>query len=1068
MGGLFGGAPSFHTEDPIIAAMRINTSAYGKAIALCYGKTRVAGNLIWYNDFTAIPHTETSSGGGKGGGGGGGSSRTSYTYTAAAIMGLCEGQINGIGSVWAGKEQNTASGLGLSSYAGTASQVPFGYVTTNHPGEALGYRRLAYVATGAYDLGDNASLPNHTFEVDGLLPFSAGIRDALPSDILVDYLSDAHHGAGFPAGKIGNLTQWANYCTAAGLFLSPAYTAQEQASEALARLFQCGNAAPFFSEGVLKVVPYGDTPITGNGVTYTPSNTAQYALTDDDFLGETDDPVIVLRGNPADAFNQVQVKYTNRLNQYNDDVVEAKDQANIELYGLRPMQPIDLGDICDINAARAVAQIALQRSLYIRNTYRFTVGWKYCLLEPMDIVTLTEDSGTGLSNVAVRITSIEESEDGAFSVEAEDFVGGIASHVAYPTQQAGGYSGNYNISPGSVNPPVIFDAPGRMTDSGFEVWFAVAGADPNWGGANVYVSTDGSTYALAGSIASRSRYGYLSAPMNSGADPDATNTAAVDLTTSLGALVSGTATDADLLNTLCYCDGELFSYQTATLTASNKYTLGTRLRRGVYGTPIASHASGKGFVRLDGALGRYAYDPAMVGRQIWIKFCSFNIYGAATESINNVTPYSYTISGPIGAPADVSGTAATPTSDGIVLSWAASATPNLKQYEVRLGAVWSTATPVGKSLTTRLLVPAVATGNTTWLVKAIDDSGRESVNAAAIVLSVSAPTAPTVTAQVIDNNVLLFWTASVGTQAIQTYEVRRGATWATAAVIGTKTGLFTNVFETNAGTYTYWVAAIDIGGNYGAPASTTTTVSAPPDYVLKASVDSIFGGTKSNAILELGKIVMPVNTTETFAQHFTARAWSTPQDQVNAGYPIYAQPAGTSGYYEEIVDYGTQLAACKVTASFAGTVLAGVVTPSCTITVAQDAGFTTGVQTFAGATQAYGTNFRYAKVRITATGAGGANLYRLDSLNIRLDVKLKNDAGTVTWNGNPATAAFNLPFIDVSAINLTVMGSTGSIVAVTDFVDVPNPTTFKVYLFNSTTGAPPTGPITVAWSAKGY
>ena len=43
--------------------------------------------------------------------------------------------------------------------------------------------------------------------------------------------------------------------------------------------------------------------------------------------------------------------------------------------------------------------------------------------------------------------------------------------------------------------------------------------------------------------------------------------------------------------TLCFCDGELVSYATATLIASYKYDL-NYLRRGVYGTAIAAHGSG--------------------------------------------------------------------------------------------------------------------------------------------------------------------------------------------------------------------------------------------------------------------------------------------------------------------------------------------------------------------------------------------------------------------------------------------------------------------------------------------
>ncbi len=79
---------------------------------------------------------------------------------------------------------------------------------------------------------------------------------------------------------------------------------------------------------------FGDSAITGTGVTFTPDLTPVYHLTDDDFIGD-DEPVRVRRSRDTDAYNHVQIEYINRYNQYNTETVEAKDQANIEMYGLR-------------------------------------------------------------------------------------------------------------------------------------------------------------------------------------------------------------------------------------------------------------------------------------------------------------------------------------------------------------------------------------------------------------------------------------------------------------------------------------------------------------------------------------------------------------------------------------------------------------------------------------------------------------------------------------------------------------------------------------------------------------
>ena len=64
----------------------------------------------------------------------------------------------------------------------------------------------------------------------------------------------------------------------------------------------------------------------------------------------------------------------------------------------------------------------LQRRAYVRNAYRFKLGIRYALLEPMDIVLLT-DAALGLDAAPVRITGIEEDDNGELSVTAEEIPG---------------------------------------------------------------------------------------------------------------------------------------------------------------------------------------------------------------------------------------------------------------------------------------------------------------------------------------------------------------------------------------------------------------------------------------------------------------------------------------------------------------------------------------------------------------------------------------------------------------------------------------------------------------------
>jgi hypothetical protein len=676
------GSTTISTSEPRLGALTFQNSAYGLPVPLFWGTSRLTGNLIWYGDFKATAKTTTTSSGGKGGGDVE-SKNTSYSYATAFMLGLCEGAVNSISTVWKDKEKTTFSALGLTLLSGTLPQSVWGHLTTNHPDEAISYPGLAVVAHSAFALGGSAYLPQMSFEVSGPRQFGSGIVDARPDEIVTDLLTHARYGAGFPSARL-SLSVYRTYTQADGLFLSPMLNTQQAASQHLEEILQATNSAALWSEGLLKLIPYGDSTVIGNGTTYTPAITPQYDLTDDDFIVTGAEPPIVVRRKPsADATNQFQVEYRNRSNEYNIDIAEAKDLGCISTYGLRSADPVRLHAICEGAVADKVVNTLMQRKLYIRNEYEFRLSWRFCLLEPMDIVTLTH-APLGLSLFQVRIIEIEEDEDGLLRVIAEEFPFGVATPAAIQTQTPSGYSVDFNAAPGNANSPVIFEPPLSLSMQP-EVWLATSGGS-SWGGCEVWVSLDNDTYKQAGTISGPARHGTLTAILASGTDPDTTNTLAVDLSVSSGQLVSGTLVDRDLYTTLCYVDGELVSYQTATLTALHKYSL-TSLRRGVHGTPLGSHAIGSKFARLDQAVFRFAYTPDYLGKTIYIKLRSFNIYGTAAQELSAITPTTYAIVGP--TITNVTGLAGDPGFVGqdAAIKW--DPTPDAVSYTVR---VYDTAT----------------------------------------------------------------------------------------------------------------------------------------------------------------------------------------------------------------------------------------------------------------------------------------------------------------------------------------------------------------------------------------
>jgi hypothetical protein len=437
----------------------------------------------------------------------------------------------------------------------------------------------------------------------------------------------------------------------------------------------------------------------------------------------------------------------------------------------------------------------------------------------MDLVTVT-DTALGLTNAAIRITTIEEDDAGLLSVTAEEFPGGTATAVQYPVQTKSPNSTNQAVVPARVNLPTLYEPPAALTGGVAQVWAAVSGgvatayklaednsnglhaatqvmlspravgdtvsfsiyaqavernklrlagdtgsatigcefdlaagiaktpdagitavaitsagggwfqlsisytmatasaptirvqleasfgstsyagvtgagvyiwgpefawtnaasgvvqaasflpalasfpgatytvngaqtpegvsgvADPNWGGAFVWISTDGNTYGQIGTAQAPSRQGVLTAalPAPPGANPDTLDTLSVSLIVSGGQLASGTNADAQNGVTLCLVDNELLAYAGATLTGTNAYNL-SYLYRGLYGTAAVAHSSGAPFTRIDSAVFQYNLPAGLIGVPLFLKFQSFNIFGQSVEDLSECAVYPYTPSG---------------------------------------------------------------------------------------------------------------------------------------------------------------------------------------------------------------------------------------------------------------------------------------------------------------------------------------------------------------------------------------------------------------------------------------
>lgn len=867
MSFLFGGGGA--KAKPQYSGIQLQTSSQTAALVIAWGGNRFAPNIIWYDDFAA--HKQKAQGG-KGLGGGSG---TTYTYSASCVFALCEGGptgITGIGQVW--KDQDTTatlSSLGMTLFAGTTPQAPWGYLTSKHPDQALSYAGIAYLAVANYDLGTGASIPNHSFEVRSQRVGTGwtGTDDADCAYIIQDFLVNKSYGVLMPESTIdsGQLLSTDNattvgdasyqtYCRAMGFGLSPILSDQKEAGSSLDQWTKITNTAIVWTGYCLRFVPYCYEPITANGVTFVPATAPVYDLSDDDFIGKSN-PIVITRKDPADCYNQQTVTYSNRAHSFNKSPEQWKDQGLQEQYGLRSASDFAAPEITVQVMAIKTATLMGKRSAYIRNTYEFTLSTAYILLEPMDVVVINDPV---IGRILVQITKIDEAEKGTLGITAEEISSSVSTSTGYTPQPSNGGGNNTGTPPGPVNTPIIFEPPADMSGGRAQVWAAVSGGDGTtvnkyWGGCYVYVSGDGgASYQNVGKVVSPARQGKLTTalPAYTGANPDTVDSPDVTLAMSAGELLSVSESEAAKGTTLCYIGGEFVTFRDATLVGNSIYQLAS-LYRGLHGSAASAHAIGSPFARLDDNIFELDLPKQFIGVPLKFKFTSFNIWGNSTQDLSECVEYSYSPIGTgyaIAPPASVNLTFDRHTqADGTsiitgTVAVGASAGPYLDHYDVQTAidpyTEWTSLAPIGASGTQTQFQPALAATNYKARARAVSSAAdgipsdwvtTVAVGSGGLVSSVpNAPTALAASGGTLSNQ--LVWTAPAAGPAPMGYRIFavHAATglFADAVQIGTSPDtFFTHSGLTPNDTWRYWVVAYNSAGNSApnGPENATTSAS---------------------------------------------------------------------------------------------------------------------------------------------------------------------------------------------------------------------------------------------------
>lgn len=165
---LFGASGGKVVEGPRLQKVHLTASTEGAPIPRIYGRARLGGQVIWADDVLERQVSSSSGGSSKGTSSSGTATRSvEYRYSASFAVALCEGEISGLGRVWADGRELDLARIVHRLYTGSEDQAADAYISAKLGTDAApAFRGTAYVFFQDLALGDFGNrIPQLSFEV---------------------------------------------------------------------------------------------------------------------------------------------------------------------------------------------------------------------------------------------------------------------------------------------------------------------------------------------------------------------------------------------------------------------------------------------------------------------------------------------------------------------------------------------------------------------------------------------------------------------------------------------------------------------------------------------------------------------------------------------------------------------------------------------------------------------------------------------------------------------------------------------------------------------------------------
>ena len=161
------GSGSSVVEVGRVDRFRVMGASEGAAVGTSFGRTRLAGQVIWSTRFLETVTQTSTRGRGKGMPKSPAVTQTAYSYSISLAVALCEGAILRVGRIWADGVEISRDSLNIRIYAGSEDQLPDPKIAAvEGAGMAPAYRGTAYIVLEDLQLGRFGNrVPQFSFEV---------------------------------------------------------------------------------------------------------------------------------------------------------------------------------------------------------------------------------------------------------------------------------------------------------------------------------------------------------------------------------------------------------------------------------------------------------------------------------------------------------------------------------------------------------------------------------------------------------------------------------------------------------------------------------------------------------------------------------------------------------------------------------------------------------------------------------------------------------------------------------------------------------------------------------------